>query len=112
MQVIRSAALPVTRWHNGAGRKADIAAGDGWMVGFAWLDGDAPFSSLPGMDRTITLVDGPGFILDLTGQDSLAVDTPFVPARFDGGWPTLCRVAGPCRVLNVMTARGPRVPIG
>jgi environmental stress-induced protein Ves len=104
MQVIRSDALPVSRWRNGAGRKADIAAGAGWMAGFAWLDEDAPFSEFAGQDRTITLLQGPGFTLDGAGGP-LVVDTPFAPARFDGGATTQCRVVAPCRVLNVMTAR-------
>lgn len=105
MLLIRNASLPVSRWHNGAGRKADIVAGEGWMAGFAWLDEDAPFSDLAGFDRTITLVEGPGFTLDIAGRPPLEVHTPFVPAAFDGGAPTRCRIAGPSRVLNVMTAR-------
>lgn len=104
MQVLRNAELAVSRWPNGAGRKADLLAGEGWMAGFAWLDADAPFSNLPGMDRTITLVEGPGFTLDIEGQD-LAVLSRFVPARFDGGAATRCRVEGASRVLNVMTHR-------
>lgn len=105
MHLIRAAGLPVSRWANGAGRKADIAAGDGWMLGYAWLDGDAPFSDLAGFDRTITLVEGPGFTLDIAGAP-LVMDRLFVPGAFDGGAQTACRVRGPCRVLNVMTARG------
>ncbi len=105
MQIVRNAALPVTRWPNGAGRKADIATGDGWMVGFAWLDADAPFSDLPGLDRTITLVEGPGFTLDIAGRDALRVDRPFTPEGFDGGAETFCRIAGASRVLNIMTRR-------
>lgn len=103
--VLRAAGLPVTRWPNGAGRKADLLTGDGWMVGFAWLDADAPFSLLPGLDRTITLVEGLGFTLDVAGQ-ALPVTVPFVPTRFDGGATTTCGIAGPSRVLNVMTRRG------
>ncbi len=105
MRLIPAATLPVSRWPNGAGRKADILAGDGWMAGFAWLDRDAPFSDLPGIDRTITLVEGPGFTLDIAGRPPLAVLQRLGPARFDGGAATLCRIAGPCRVFNVMTAR-------
>ncbi len=104
MQVLRNATLPVSRWHNGAGRKADLATGDGWLVGFAWLDADAPFSLLPGMDRTITLVEGAGFSLDIAGA-TLVVDRALAPTAFDGGQPTQCRIAGPCRVMNVMTDR-------
>ncbi len=75
------------------------------MVGFAWLDADAPFSMLRGMDRTITLVEGLGFTLDVGGA-VLPVLAPFAPTRFDGGVPTTCSIAGPSRVLNVMTRRG------
>ena len=104
MSLVRNASLPVSLWHNGAGRKADIASGEGWLVSFAWLDADAPFSDLPGIDRTITLVRGPGFTLDIAGQPSIAAHTPFVPKAFEGGAATHCRIAGPSRVLNVMTA--------
>ena len=103
--VLRAAELPVSRWPNGAGRKADLLTGDGWMIGFAWLDADAPFSVLPEMDRTITLVQGPGFTLDVAGK-ALPVELVFEPIRFDGGAITTCRIIGPSRVLNVMTARG------
>lgn len=103
--VLRAAGLPVSRWPNGAGRKADLLIGDGWMVSLAWLDADAPFSVMPDIDRTITLVDGPGFTLDVAGQ-ALPVGTLFVPTRFDGGATTRCAINGPSRVLNVMTQRG------
>ena len=105
VQVIRQASLPVGRWINGAGRKADFAGGDGWSVGFAWLDADAPFSDYTGHDRTIMLVEGPGFTLAFPDAPALTVTSPFVPTAFDGGWPTACRILGPSRVLNVVTRR-------
>ena len=71
VQVIHQAGLTISRWPNGAGRKADIATGDGWLVGFAWLDADAPFSDYTGHDRTIMLVEGPGFTLEVPGGRSL-----------------------------------------
>jgi environmental stress-induced protein Ves len=97
----------VSRWRNGAGRKADIAAGPDWLVGFAWLDADAVFSDYAGYDRTITLVEGPGFTLDFgSAHPALLARRPFVPGAFDGGWAARCRVPdGPCMVLNAMTAR-------
>lgn len=104
MQSLRNAELPVSPWQNGAGRKSDLAEGPGWMTGFAWLDADAPFSHMAGMDRTITLVHGPGFVLHIAGHP-LPVTTRYVPADFDGGQPTECRIAGPSRVLNVVTDR-------
>ena len=104
--VIRFAGLPVSRWHNGAGRKADIAATADWSVGFAWLDADVSFSDLTGNDRTITLVEGPGFTLDFQDRPALHVAAPFRPAPFDGGWPARCTLLGGAGlVLNAMTAR-------
>ena len=95
----------MSRWRNGAGRKADVATGPGWLVGFAWLDADAPFSDFAGHDRTITLVEGPGFTLDFGPAHPALLARPNVPFAFDGGRPARCRVAdGPCMVLNAMTA--------
>lgn len=100
------ATRPVSRWVNGAGRKADIASSEGWMVGFAWLDADAPFSDFSGQDRTITLLEGPGFTLDFVPpHPPLVVRSRHVPAAFDGGWPTSCRIVEPCLVLNAMSVR-------
>jgi environmental stress-induced protein Ves len=98
--------LNETRWANGAGRKADIATGDGWTLAFAWLDGPAPFSNYSGFNRTITLIDGDGFALD--GADAtLTVAKIGEPTHFDGGWKVQCRLlGGPCFVLNAYSAQG------
>ena len=105
-ELLSFASRPPSRWANGAGRKADIDTGPGWMVGFAWLDADAPFSDFGGQDRIITLVDGPGFTLDFAPPNpALVVTTKHVPGPFDGGWPTECRILGPCLVLNAMCDR-------
>lgn len=103
--IIRASALVESRWLNNAGRKADIVNKASWMVGFAWLDQDAPFSDYAGQDRTITLLQGPGFTLSLPEGSLLTVKEPFVPAAFDGTGPIACRLlGGPCKVLNVFTA--------
>jgi environmental stress-induced protein Ves len=106
-RLIRRAGLAVSKWRNGAGRKCDIATGPGWLVGFAFLDQDAPFSEYPGIDRTITLIEGPGFGLDFgTAAPALVVGMPFAPRPFDGGLAAQCRVAGgPCVVLNAISER-------
>jgi environmental stress-induced protein Ves len=101
------AGLPETPWANGAGRKADIAGGEGWALAFAWLDGPAPFSNYSGLQRTITLVEGDGFALDFADHPSLLVAEPGKPADFDGGWPATCRLlGGPCFVLNAYSQQG------
>lgn len=103
---VRAASLVISPWKNGAGRKADIAEGHGWTLGYAWLDGPAAFSDYGGHDRTITLIEGPGFTLqDPHGRTVVEADARFAPKLFDGGAALQCQIAGPCRVLNVMTAR-------
>jgi len=101
------ASLSVTPWANGHGRKADIAVGDGWSLAFAWLDRPAPFSDYTGISRTITLVEGDGFVLDFTDRPPLHVSQIGVPASFDGGWSARCHLlGGSCFVLNAFSAHG------
>jgi len=109
-QLIRFAGLAASPWRNGAGRKADISAGTDWLVGFAWLEADVPFSDLAGHDRTIMLVEGAGFTLDFgPSRPPLLARQPYLPSAFDGGWPARCHVLdGPCLVLNAMTERATR----
>ena len=98
--------LAISPWRNGAGRKADIATGPGWLLGFAFLDADADFSDYAGHDRTITLVAGAGFVLEGADGTRLVVDRPFAPTGFDGGWICRCRLLdGPCVVLNALSDR-------
>lgn len=101
--MIRSTDLAMSPWVNGAGRKADIASGDGWLLGFAWLDKDAPFSDYSGHDRTIMLLEGPGFTLDLPAGSVVTVTERYQPVSFDGAGPMACHILGPCRVLNAIS---------
>ena len=112
---IRFADLAQSRWPNGAGRKADVAAGptgdDGkpdWLLSYAWLEADAPFSDYAGHDRTITLISGIAFVLNFgEAAAPLVVQAPFQPRGFDGGQPATCHLpAGNCLVLNAMSRRG------
>lgn len=99
--------LSETPWANGYGRKADIANGDGWSLAFAWLDRPAPFSDYAGVSRTITLVDGDGFVLDFSEHPPIRVSRVGDPASFDGGWAArCCLLGGPCFVLNAFSAKG------
>jgi environmental stress-induced protein Ves len=104
--IIRFAELPVTRWRNGLGRKADLTGGAGWTLSFAWMDADAPFSDYRGQDRTLTLLEGAGFTLEFAGHPSLLVNRIHKPARFDGDWPARCVLRGtPCLVFNIIAER-------
>ena len=101
--MIPATSLPVTPWANGAGRKSDIASGNDWLLGFAWLDKDAPFSDYSGHDRTIMLLEGPGFSLDLPAGRTVTVTERNNPVAFDGAGPIACHVVGPSRVLNAIS---------
>jgi environmental stress-induced protein Ves len=104
--MIPFASLAVSRWPNGLGRKADVAGGPGWLLSFAFLDQDADFSDYTGHDRTITLLEGEGFVLEGADGSSLAVDRPHRPTAFDGGWRCRMRLlGGRCLVLNAITER-------
>lgn len=102
----RFAELVVTPWRNGRGRKADAAAGEGWGLSFAWIDGDAPFSDYPGQERSFTLLEGDGVRLDLAGRPPLRVDRRWQPAVFPCDVPTECTLlGGPCLVVNLIAER-------
>ena len=105
MTLLRRADLAITPWRNGAGRKADIIAGPGWHIGFAFLDTDAPFSDYTGHDRTITLVQGPGFTLS-NPTTTLDITSPGHPTPFDGAWSLHCHIhVAPFIVVKAMTNR-------
>jgi uncharacterized protein len=75
-----------------------------WRVSFAEVKASGEFSSFPGVDRIITLVDGPEMTLHLASGVHLL--NRFEPFAFDGGVPVRCEVAARTRDLNVMTRRG------
>lgn len=100
-------------WRNGGGMTAEVAAWPpgtdagsdfAWRVSFADVAGSGDFSTFPGVDRVIMLIDGPPMTLELPGERTVL--RPFVPYSFDGGVPVRCSVTAPTRDLNVMTRRG------
>lgn len=97
-----------TPWRNGLGRKANLAGDDDWSVTLAWLDADAAFSDFAGFDRTQTLLEGAGFVLEFDdGHRPITVDRPYVPVCYDGAWPVRARLLdGPCLVLNLIGRQG------
>ena len=76
-----------------------------WRISFAEVAAGGPFSTFPGVDRVIILIDGPAMALTVDGfRHELQRHRPFA---FDGASPTICEIpAGPTRDLNVMTRRG------
>jgi uncharacterized protein len=97
-------------WANGRGVTVEIARADDdagmlWRLSMAQVVEDGPFSSFPGIDRSLTVIDGPGFTL--TGDDWRLRADPMVPVGFAGDVPVSATdVAGPAQDLNVMWRRG------
>lgn len=99
-------------WANGGGVTRVIAKGrfgEGtadydWRLSVADVSTSGAFSKLPGVDRVITLTDGPGLLLTIDGQQHTL--EPFRPLTFAGEAATECEVVAPTRDFNVMTRRG------
>jgi environmental stress-induced protein Ves len=112
--------LPATHhrrmpWKNGGGETVEIAVspqGAGlddfdWRVSMARVERDGPFSSFPGVERTIAILDGEGITLYVEGRVPLGLMRRFSPVTFPADVPTSCRlIAGPITDLNVMSRRG------
>jgi hypothetical protein len=113
--IIRLADCPWQPWKNGLGRTREIAVqpsasgGDGflWRVSVAEVDSAAPFSSFPGIDRQIVLLDGAGFTMTLDDDRVHALTTPFAPFAFPGeARVDVALAGGPTRDFNLMLCRG------
>lgn len=110
--VLRRADHQRMRWRNGGGVTAQVArspdvegsADFDWRVSFAEIEHSGDFSTFPGVDRVIVLVEGPTLTLMVDGvRHDLERHQPFA---FDGESVTGCDVQAPTLDLNVMTRRG------
>lgn len=114
VRVLRAAHRTATPWLNGGGVTREVAgapAGSGladfdWRVSLADVAQGGPFSVFPGVDRVITVVEGAGMALTVSGAGHLLAQ-PYRPFAFPGDAETGCRLlGGPVVDLNVMTRRG------
>lgn len=113
MKVCRTDGYKVMPWKNGGGSTTEIAIapegasldGFDWRLSMARIERDGPFSSFPGIDRTLTLLDGPRVELAVNGDRHVL--TPAVPSvRFAGEDSVAAAVpGGPINDFNVMTRR-------
>jgi len=111
--VMRAADHRRMPWANGGGVTSEIAVSPedadmhafDWRVSMADISHSGPFSSLPGVDRVLLLIEGEGMSLTIDG--ARVEVTSDEPVRFRGeseveGWLD----EGPTRDLNLMTRRG------
>ena len=103
-------------WKNGLGFTREIAidppaasmsdAGFRWRLSIATVDQSGPFSSFPGIDRTIMVIDGKGMELSVAGQAPQRLDRCFLPFSFPGDAATECKlIDGPIQDFNLMVNR-------
>ncbi|MES2032314.1 MAG: HutD family protein [Pseudomonadota bacterium] len=114
MQILRAANYKVMPWKNGAGSTTEIAifpfqaAFDDfdWRVSMARVTSDGPFSSFPGIDRTLLVIDGAGIDLSVDGCASVRIDRSTIHS-FPGDQQTSATlIDGSITDLNVMSRRG------
>jgi environmental stress-induced protein Ves len=115
MQWFDRAALAATPWKNGGGTTREIACwppGAGmddfqWRLSIATIAASGPFSAFAGVDRIITLLDGPGVRLASNdGAIDHALNRPLEPFAFPGEAAIDSTVLGEASSdFNVMTRR-------
>ena len=115
MRIIRAADCKVMLWKNGGGTTTEIAVapegaslGDfDWRISMAHVGANGPFSSFPGIDRTLAVLTGNGIRLAFGDGETVALDRATPPFFFaadravDG-----VLVDGAIDDLNVMSRRG------
>jgi len=113
-RLLRAADYRRVRWRNGGGWTTEIAAAPSpddpesfdWRVSIAEIDSDGAFSTFPGCDRYIALLDGPGMELTIDSGDPVRLDQRLKFVRFAGEAQTSGRLLGaPVRDFNVIVRR-------
>ena len=109
MKILRRAEYREMPWANGKGVTVELAKAerDGrllWRLSMATVAEDGPFSIFAGIERNLTVLDGPGFRLLGDGVDLECA--PLVPVAFAGDVPVRAVTGGAVSTdFNVMTAR-------
>ncbi|EJN06645.1 HutD family protein [Herbaspirillum sp. YR522] len=107
-------ALAAMPWKNGGGATRELHveppgadyADFVWRASVADVVQDGAFSSFEGIDRTIVLLGGAGFVMHAEGQPSHDLRTPFAPHRFTGEARVSVVLDGtPCQDFNLMVRR-------
>ncbi|MGI3903547.1 MAG: HutD/Ves family protein [Janthinobacterium lividum] len=113
-RLIRAADARRMPWKNGGGETIELLAhpaGAGldafdWRVSMATVATDGPFSIFPGVDRTLTVLDGDGLDLFISVDEAVRLTADSAPLGFPADAPCRGRLlGGPVTDLNVMTRR-------
>jgi environmental stress-induced protein Ves len=115
MRLIRASECLIMPWKNGGGTTTEIAvhpqgaslAAFDWRISMAHVGGDGPFSSFPGIDRTLAVLRGDGIHLAFGDGETITLDRQTQPFAFAADRVVAGQlVAGPIDDLNVMSQRG------
>lgn len=102
-------------WKNGGGETIEISVfPEGaslsefdWRVSMATVASDGPFSAFPGIDRTLSILEGNGMTLLIEGRDPARLTEVDAPLAFPADVATSASlIDGTIVDLNVMTRRG------
>lgn len=115
MRILHASDYKRMPWKNGGGVTTEIAVfpeGAGlddfhWRISTARVETNGPFSMFPGVDRSLSLLDGAGIMLKVHGSIPLGMTRRYEPFVFPADVPTEAMLmSGPITDLNVMTRRG------
>lgn len=113
-RALRAADYRRMRWKNGGGWTTELgaaSAADGtfdWRVSIAEIESDGAFSTFPGCDRYIALLDGNGMQLDFAdAAPAQHLERRLRFVKFSGDWNTHGRLlGGAVRDFNLIVRRG------
>jgi uncharacterized protein len=114
MKVLRAADHKRMPWKNGGGETVEIAispegaglADFDWRVSMASVASDGPFSIFPGIDRTLSILEGSGMRLLIEGRDPVLLTQESDPLAFAADIAVSATLPdGAITDLNVMTRR-------
>ena len=115
MRVLRSADYRRMPWKNGGGETIEIAVspeGAGldnfdWRISMARVESDGPFSQFPGVERTLSVIEGNGIVLSVEGMPPILLGKARAPFSFDASLKTDAKLKDGAIVdLNVMSRKG------
>lgn len=115
MRILRAETYRRMPWKNGGGETAEIAVspeGAGlddfdWRISMARVEAGGLFSMFLGVDRTLSILEGEGMVLDIEGRKPVMLTGASAPYSFPADVITSAElIDGPITDLNVMTRRG------